>query len=78
MFCHLSPFNAVIVIKLLTRNCVYETLCSQPLACPPSFSTGNILTILFQLTKAEATSCKSYRDIFIGSLNFDVQICKGH
>ena len=51
----------------LTRNCVYETLCSQPLACPPFCSPGNLFTILFQLTKSEATSFYSFLDIFIGS-----------
>ena len=51
----------------ITRNCVYETLCPQPLACPPSCSPGNLFTILLQLTKSEAISCNSFQDIFIGS-----------
>ena len=38
----------------------------QPLVCPPSFSPGRLLIILFQLTKSEATSCKSFGDIFVG------------
>ena len=58
-----------------TRNCVYETLCPQPLACPPSCSPGNIYTVLLQLTKSEATSCNSFQDIFIGS--FRCPNCKG-
>ena len=53
--------------RIPTRNCVYETLCPQPLACPPSCSPGNLFTILLQLTKSEATSFNSFRDIFIGS-----------
>ena len=52
---------------MLTRNCVYETLCPQPLACQPSCSPGNLFTILLQLTKSEATSYNSFQDIFIGS-----------
>ena len=52
---------------MLTRNCVYETICPQPLACPPSCPPGNLFTILLQLTKSEATSCNSFQDIFIGS-----------
>ena len=50
-----------------TRNCVYKTLCPQPLACPPSCSPGKLFTTLLQLTKSEATSFYSFRDIFIGS-----------
>ena len=54
--------------QLETRNCVYETLCPQPLAYPPSCSPGNLFTILLQLTKSKATGCKfSFRDIFIRS-----------
>ena len=53
-----------------TRNCVYETLCPQPLACPSSCSPGNLFTILLQQTKSEATSCNSFRDIFIGSFRY--------
>ena len=40
---------------------------------PPTISlstilfTSNLLTILLQLTKSEATSCNSFQDIFIGS-----------
>ena len=49
-----------------TRNCVYETLCPQLLACPPSCSPVNLFTILLKLTKSEATSFNSFRDIFIG------------
>ena len=56
-----------IQMYMLTGNCVYETLCPQPLACPPSCSPGNLFTILIQLTKSEATSCNSFQDIFIGS-----------
>ena len=51
----------------LSRNCVYETLCPQPLVCIPSFSPGNLFIILFQLTKSEATSCNRIEDIFVGS-----------
>ena len=50
--------------NVITRNCVYETLYPQPLACPPSCSPVNIFTILLQLTKSEAAY---FRDIFIGS-----------
>ena len=50
-----------------TRTCVYETLCPQPLACPPSCTPGNLFIILIQLTKSEATSFNSFQDIFIGS-----------
>ena len=51
---------------------IYETLCPQPLVCPPFFSPGNLFINRFQLTKSEATSCKStscnsFRDILIGS-----------
>ena len=55
-----------ISIYCITRNCVYETLCPEVLACPPSYSPGNLFTILLQLTKSEATSFNSFRDIFIG------------
>ena len=55
------------LVAKTTRNCVYETLCPQPLACPPSCSPGNLFIILLQLTKSEATSCNSLQDIFIGS-----------
>ena len=72
---HLCSFNMVSEFGVFltktdiiqTRNCVYETLCPQPLACQPSFSAGNLVTILFQLTKSEATSCNTFRVIFIGS-----------
>ena len=47
----------------ITRNCVYETLCPQPLACPPSCSPGNLFTILLQLTESEATSCNIFKAI---------------
>ena len=33
----------------------------------PSFSPGNLLTILYQLTKSQVTSCKSFQNIFIKS-----------
>ena len=70
-----------ITIIYKTRNCVYETLCPQPLVCPPSFSPGNLFIILFQLTKSEATSChntscNSFKISLLGV--FDVQICKGY
>ena len=55
---------------MLTRNCVYETLCPQSLACPPSCSPGNLSTIRLQLSKSEATSCNSFQDIFIGSFRY--------
>ena len=70
--------------EIITRNCVYETLCPQPLACPPSCSPGNLFTILLQLTKSEATSCNSFQDIFTGSFqcpNFQRALtkkCKGN
>ena len=54
-------------LKKETRNCVYETLCPQPSACPPSCSPGNLFIILLQLTKSEAPSFNSFQDIFIGS-----------
>ena len=38
----------------------------KPLACPPSCSPGNLFAILLQLTKSQATSFNSFRDIFIG------------
>ena len=50
----------------ITRNGVYETLCPQPLSCPPSCSPGILFTILLQLTKSRATSCNGFQDIFIG------------
>ena len=53
--------------QIPTGNCVYETLCPQPLTCPQSCSPGNLFTILLQLTKSEATNCNSFQDIFIGS-----------
>ena len=59
-----------------TSNCVYETLYTQPLACPPSCSPGNLLTILLQLTKSEATSLNIFEISLLEV--FDVQICKGH
>ena len=40
----------------------------QLLVCPSSCSPGNLFITLFQLTKSEATSCKSFQDIFIGSV----------
>ena len=56
-----------------TRYCVYETLCPTPLACPPSFSPGNLLTIFFQLgLLAVKIFDISLLDVFA------VQICKGH
>ena len=50
-----------------TKNCVYETLCPQPFACLPPCSADNLFTILLQLTKSEATSFNSFREIFITS-----------
>ena len=54
-------------IGSLTRNCVYETLCPQPFACQPSFLPGNLQIILYKPTISVATSCYSFRDIFITS-----------
>ena len=63
-----SVFASIVLDNLKkNRNCVYETLCPKPLACPPSCSPGNLFTILLQLTKSEATSFNSFRDIFVGS-----------
>ena len=42
---------------------------------PPSFSTVNLFTNLYQLTKSEATSCNSFQIFLLHIL--DVQICKG-
>ena len=53
-----------------TRNCVYETLCPQPLACLSSCSPGTLITILLQLTKSEATGCNDFHDIFIGNFRY--------
>ena len=63
----LHRFTFIVTKTIATRNCVYETLCRQPLACPPSCSPGNLFTILLQLTKSEATSCNSFRDILVGN-----------
>ena len=65
--CLIRIFQVCLQNVLLTRNCVYETLRTQPLACPPFCSPDNLFTILLQLTKSEATSCNSFQDIFIGS-----------
>ena len=45
------------------------------------FSSDNLLIILYQLTKFEATSCKSFLDILITSFkcqNLNGKICKGN
>ena len=63
----LQPLSSPRVSYRSTRNCVYETLCPKPLACPPSCSPVNLFTILLQLTKSEATRCNRFQDIFIGS-----------
>ena len=59
-----------------TRNCVYETLCPQPLACSPSCSPGNLFTILLQLTKSGLLAVIVFKISLLEV--FDVQICKGH
>ena len=38
-------------------------------------SPGNLLTILYELTKSEATSCNGFRDLSLFQV-FYVQTCK--
>ena len=39
-------------------------------------SPGNLYTMLYQLTKSEATSCNGFQDVSLFQV-FDVHICKG-
>ena len=66
----MDPYSLKYRVPKKTRNYVYETLCPKPLACQPSCSPGNLFTALLQLTKSEATSCYSFRYIFIGSFRY--------
>ena len=54
---------ASVILFGILGSCLFNTLLKlgkSSLACPP----GNIFTILLQVTKSEATSCKSLRYLY--------------
>ena len=55
------------------RSSNYETLCTQPLFCPPSFSPGNLFIILFQSTKSEPTTKKLAVKVLV-VIVFDISV----
>ena len=56
---------------MVTAQCFINTISSL------NFILVLLLTVLYQLTKFEATSCNVFQDLPLFQV-FYVQICKGH